>query len=329
MRNLLSFVLLTASFASSAQPLVKKVMVKHAATKAFSFVQLTDIHIGESFPDYGGSGFFDSLNQNKGGYPAERLMSSIRWLNENAQQQNIHFVMLTGDLTDSGEKSEFLHVEEMLDSLNIPVFPMLGNHDAWPYVRYTYESSTACGDSLMNEVFQNRFQRLKGQFSFNADVREVSWHDRVSGNDAYLQNFSFSYNNVRFVALDFNPRYHVKTNEPGIGAEVCLFVESGGTLDFLKQELAAAVKAGEKVMLFTHHPPVLFNLFGKQFAFSAKQRAQMAKILKPYRKSISIWMAGHIHRWAKYRFALARVKVVETKANKSQPQGGFTVVEFQ
>jgi len=45
--------------------------------------------------------------------------------------ENVRFAFVTGDLTDSGEPLEFDTVRRELDALNIPYFPIIGNHDIW------------------------------------------------------------------------------------------------------------------------------------------------------------------------------------------------------
>ncbi len=51
------------------------------------------------------------------------------WFNVHAKQKGIRFVVVTGVLTDSGEKSEFDKVNEILSTLTVPFVPQIGNHD--------------------------------------------------------------------------------------------------------------------------------------------------------------------------------------------------------
>ncbi|HND83854.1 MAG TPA: metallophosphoesterase, partial [Chitinophagales bacterium] len=103
----------------------------------FSFVQLSDIHIGEGFGDYGTSGYFnDTIPVVDTSDPANDLRAAIRWINENKMNKNLKFVVISGDLTGSAEKSEFQMCKNLLNTLEIPYVPIIGNHDIWPYVRY-------------------------------------------------------------------------------------------------------------------------------------------------------------------------------------------------
>ncbi|MDX2003098.1 MAG: metallophosphoesterase [Chitinophagales bacterium] len=294
----------------------------------FSFVHITDIHIGEGAKnhDFGSKGYFDQPSSNDTGYPTSRLRSSIQWIQANQQAANIQFVIATGDLTGSAETSEFMQVKEMMDSLPIPYVPLMGNHDAWPYNHFRDEAPYACGDSLMNVVFDATFKKLQSEFEWNDGSRTVRWINPEAGQPAYMQNYSFVYQGYRFVLLDFNPRYHVRKDEPGIGPEAQLTDYEGGTLPFLKEELRKAKEQNQQVVLFSHHPPMK-NPLGHHYSFTWKERKILKRTMHPYRKQLVAWFAGHIHRWWHYHLPMAGLEVFETKANKAQPQGGFRVVQ--
>src|SRR5947208_16873050 len=94
-------------------------------------------------------------------FPAVRLRQAVKWINYHEHDKNIKFVVLSGDLTGSAEKSEFQTCKKLLDGLNMPYVPIIGNHDIWPYVRYRNEAPYACGDSVMGEVFADTYDRDK------------------------------------------------------------------------------------------------------------------------------------------------------------------------
>lgn len=324
-------ILLGCVLAVAAQePRIKYTTFKKSP-ESFSFVHLSDLHIGEGAPlrDYGTKSFFDTLTGNEAGYPATRLANAVKWLNQHAQNKNVEFAIFSGDLTDSGEKSEFLHFKKIVDSLSIPYIPLIGNHDVWSYIRFSEEDVRARGDSLMNEIFHPVFEKLKNTFQIIADSRNNPWLDKESNQYCYLQNFVLAKNGVRFVFLDFNPRHHVRKNEPGIGPEAQLHQGDGGTFSFLENALKNAKTFGAKVIIISHHPPIA-SLVGNHYAFSAKEKKQLGKLLRPYKKYVLGWLAGHIHRNAAYRFTKADlIKVVETKANKAQHHGGFRIISLK
>ena len=41
------------------------------------------------------------------------------------------FIFLNGDIVNNGSKSEYMIMGELFNSYNIPVYPVIGNHDAW------------------------------------------------------------------------------------------------------------------------------------------------------------------------------------------------------
>ncbi|MCS6819255.1 MAG: metallophosphoesterase [Chitinophagales bacterium] len=312
------------------RPLIKRIVFRHTNTD-FSFAHITDTHIGEGAPkgDYGTQGFYDTLIGNESGYPLHRLQMVVQWLQQHAKNLNIRLVIFSGDLTDSGEKSEFLRFRQTASLLNIPYIPLIGNHDVWSYNYYGKEDDRARGDSLMNEIFAPAFENIAEPFVWIADNRNNIWYDLESKSICYLQNFVLQYDNLRWIFLDFNPRYHVRKPEPGIGPEAQLHEGENGTLDFLSNALADANNHSKKVFLVSHHPP-LWSLIGKKHAFSAKEKRTLAKILRPYRKIILGWLAGHIHRNATYRFTRAKgIRVIETGANKSKKNGCLRIIRLK
>ena len=74
-----------------------------------SFALLTDLHISTSNPK-----------------PMEDLQHSIEDINQNP---NIEFVVVTGDLTESGDRASIEAVKAALDGLNVPFYAASGNHE--------------------------------------------------------------------------------------------------------------------------------------------------------------------------------------------------------
>ena len=74
-----------------------------------SFALLTDIHISTSNPR-----------------PMEDLQRSIVDINQNP---NIEFVVVTGDLTESGDRASIEAIKNELEKLNVPFYAASGNHE--------------------------------------------------------------------------------------------------------------------------------------------------------------------------------------------------------
>lgn len=75
----------------------------------FSFALLTDTHISTSNPR-----------------PMEDLQRSIADINQNP---NIEFVVVTGDLTENGDRASIEAIKSALDQLRVPYYAASGNHE--------------------------------------------------------------------------------------------------------------------------------------------------------------------------------------------------------
>lgn len=302
----------------------------HGNQQSHHILHLTDVHIGETAPrtDHGTEGFIaDTLASTESGPTIDRLRAMVQWLRKNAQTHNIDLVIVSGDLTDSGERSEFLLFKQAMDSAKVPYVPLMGNHDAWPYVRFQNESHKANGDSLMNEIFASTFESLKENFTWDDGTRIQASIDPISGQTAYLQNYSLSTKGVRYVFIDLNPRYHVRLPKPGIGAEAYVHEGPNTTLAFLTTQLAAAKTNAEKVVIVSHHPPITL-WYKKHYSLIPKDRKLLRTAIKPYKTEVIGWLCGHFHQSASYR-AMGGIKVYETRANKSVKNGAARIVEIR
>ncbi len=303
------------------------------AVYSFTFVHLTDIHIGEGQGDYGTPGYLnDTMPVGDIGYSAERLRKAVNWINQNAAARNIKFVLVTGDITDSGERSEFEKAKEILDALEIPYIPTIGNHDIWPYVRYQDEAPYAYGDSIMAEIFKDTYEKGKQFFDHWDDgTRLTRVYNPESKEYHYHQNFSFAYQGFGFLAFDFNPRYHVRKEEPGVGAEARLNDFENGTYPWLLNAIQNhPVKGDKNLILLTHQPPhrdiaALFN------GLPLLDQDRMTRDLLKFSDHLGLWLAGHVHRNMNYslRTIGGGVKVInvkETAANKEYEEGFFSLI---
>lgn len=93
----------------------------------FSFALLTDTHISTSNP-----------------LPMEDLQRSIADINQN---HNIEFVVLTGDLTESGDRASIQAIKDELEHLNVPFYAASGNHETTWSESGVMDFSRIFGDS--------------------------------------------------------------------------------------------------------------------------------------------------------------------------------------
>ena len=93
----------------------------------FSFALLTDTHISSSNPR-----------------PMEDLQRSIADINQNPA---IEFVVVTGDLSESGDRSSIQSIKDALDQLNVPFYAASGNHETTWSESGVMDFSRVFGDS--------------------------------------------------------------------------------------------------------------------------------------------------------------------------------------
>ncbi len=79
------------------------------AFEPFTFALLTDTHISRGNP-----------------IPLEDLNNSVADINKNP---NIRFVVVSGDVTESGDSLSIVAAKEALDKLNVPYYAASGNHE--------------------------------------------------------------------------------------------------------------------------------------------------------------------------------------------------------
>ena len=92
-----------------------------------SFALLTDTHISTSNPR-----------------PMEDLQHSIADINQNP---SIEFVVVTGDLTESGDRASIRAIKDALDQLNVPYYAASGNHETTWSESGVMDFSRVFGDS--------------------------------------------------------------------------------------------------------------------------------------------------------------------------------------
>ena len=171
--------------------------------------QMTDIHIGFD-PDAKP----EELNRIRFRKTLDRLL---------AQPNTIDLLVLTGDLTDHGDKDSFEKTAALLDRVDCPILPMVGNHDsregllhAFPetpteggFVHYTHEQDgllivllDTLEDGRHGGAFcKERRDWLRSTLEANADtptlifmhhppvVSGIDWMDPVADED-WIENFA-------------------------------------------------------------------------------------------------------------------------------------------
>lgn len=224
-------------------------------TTNWSVAVITDLHVGRGYD----SPFkpYDKEDY----YLTERLSTVISWINEHARQEKIKLLLILGDISESGQVSEFQKAYEILEHLTIPWVPLLGNHDddqgdRGANYRTVFHPYLSRSDTLLRRVV-TRFEMDE---------------------DPDLENYALDCGGVRFICLDWTPR----TPKWAGWAWVHRVSET-----WLRRWLTNT----RPVILACHHPimPSRVN------AFSDDAVKHIEEILTPYKTNVLMVLSGHVH----------------------------------
>jgi predicted MPP superfamily phosphohydrolase len=215
-------------------------------------VFLTDTHIGENC-----NGVLDYEVCK----PVRALTDAV---NKICSLQRVDAVFVTGDLTSSAQQREFEKFNEImsvLDKGNIPWFPLLGNHDSWPYKKLSdgsfKQTETPEGDQRFARIFKSRLETGYKHHAFVSNWPNSTCPNQdYKGVQSWFHNFQVTFPDVfpglSFLALDWTSRKSALP-EPGVGPEAELHDFDCGTTDWLSARLSESSDS-DRFFLLQHHP---------------------------------------------------------------------------
>ncbi len=106
----------------------------NAGAQDFRFAQMTDIHLSPG-------------NQSR----EEDLMNSIEEIN---RMKDLDFVLITGDISEKGDRETLVRAKELFDHLKLPYYIVMGNHET----KWSDSGCTAWQEVFGYERFQMEHQ---------------------------------------------------------------------------------------------------------------------------------------------------------------------------
>ena len=275
---------------------------------------IADIHLGEGcatplLPDSPNCSNWVDLNR------------SINYITNNISgKKNLSLVLVGGDVTASGDATQYRVVRGMLDALPVSYFPIMGNHDIWPYNESYDAPDASYGDVAFGATFAHMLSRTGAYAnttvynperkcnstfqSFELDLGAMAAAGQLSPTPALGAGATAAADDLQGVlvlAPDFNTRRKALPGYKGALGEADLHNFTGGVFPWLKGRLAAARETPPtNIVLMIHQPfRCRAGVPDSAFCFSGHDKDAVRGLLAAHYPLSTYWggLFGHQHRW--------------------------------
>lgn len=203
----------------------------------------------------------------------DRLVQALQWVEAEREARDIELVFVLGDIAWADGWEEAVTA---LQTLSVPWMPVQGDNPIQVGEEPGFEQHFGAQLAQLGEA-------LPGWSRAPLPV-----DDPVNGGQAWLQNYGFDHQGVRFIVLDWNSR----VIGGAWGEMPDLHDFEGGTLPFLRQELDGLDADGldERVVLLTHMP-----MIQGPGSFDVAEGKVLIDLLGPRADLVAANHAGHLH----------------------------------
>ena len=252
--------------------------------QVFSFVVIADPHV------------------NAGTDNGEKLQYCVDWIKEHHDDEDktIAMAFVVGDM-GGGYGGLARDILAGLDEVGVPYMPLIGDND----VHWSHGGSGTSAHYAGGLDFEATFGNVYDELSTTME----NWHKapgpvenpETGGALSHFHNFSFDYQGVHFLCLDWCTRKDQVTEENPLQSEQAdLHDFPGGTLPWFRNDLENCAREGaENIVMLSHHPmhvfPLLQELPLNAGAFDADELGKIKDITNLYKNNVYADIAGHYH----------------------------------
>ncbi len=185
-------------------------------------------------------------------------------------------VFILGDIAWGNDGKHVLEAKEILDRLTVPYIPLIGDNDI---------ISNPYGELHFAEIFEPQYILLSTLLQNWQKTPVHVWNPELERN-SYLQNFSFDFRGIHFVATDWVSRQ-------AEDAELHNF--AGGTWPWFVDNIANCQKNREENIVMFSHPPMCNFIGLTRYSLMSSEFNIVKDFTVQYADYIYANFSGHFH----------------------------------